>query len=213
MKTVYNKNVLIIGGDTNLGQSIALAFSSESANIIAFGKDREKLADIERTIGTRRKKIRTYRCDLSMRKETLRLFDDIIKYHDRIDILVFADTVATGELFEKRDPEDMVTLVNNALVSNIWFTKIVFSHMLQNNFGEIVYIPQFKPAEGSDGIIEGLCIGGSIAMFEGMRHYLKSANTDIPVIIAHYSGKEHNTDHAAAAVLNAVIKGKKNIRL
>ena len=213
MKTLYNKNVLIVGGDTDLGQAIALAFSTADANIISLGKDREKLADIERVIGTRRKKIRTYRSDLTQRKDTLRLFDDIIKTHDRIDVLVFADTVETGELFEKYDPEAMVALVNNALVANMWFTKIVFSHMKQNNFGEIVYIPQFKPAPGSDGIVEGLCIGGSIAMFEGMRHYLKTANTDIPVIIAHYSSKGQDIKSVATTIVNAVLRGKKNVRI
>ncbi|HEY1406070.1 MAG TPA: SDR family NAD(P)-dependent oxidoreductase [Spirochaetota bacterium] len=213
MKTVYNKNVMIIGAETAIGQAIALEFSKEKANIIAIGSDKEKLGDIERTIGNRRSKIRSYRCDLTLHKETERVLDDILKYHDQIDMLIFANGFESSKLFSQADPDEIVSILNQSFISTVWFTKLIFSHMMERKRGEIVYIPQFHPGQASDGIIEGLCLGGSFAFFEGLRGFFKTINADIPVVIAHYAGKEIDETKSAISIVQAVMKGKTSVRI
>jgi NADP-dependent 3-hydroxy acid dehydrogenase YdfG len=213
MKTLYNKNVLIIGAAGELGQALALEFSKERANIIAVDNRKEALADIERTIGNRRTKIRGYRGDLNARKEAAIIFSDIIKNHDQIDVLVFADSLEIPGQFETTSVDDIENIIGRAIVSTIWVTKFVFNHMIARKKGDIVWIPPFNPAKSTDGIIDGMCGAGLYAMFDGIRRFLGSQSIEVPVLIGHYGDRDTEVARGAYSIVQALVKGKSSVRV
>lgn len=96
MKGIANKNVLITGGSSGIGQAIALRFGQEGSNVaINYRKGQEDAERTEKMIADSRKKMQTMgirdlliQADVSKEEDITRMFQTVLDEWDTLDILI-----------------------------------------------------------------------------------------------------------------------------
>ncbi len=148
-KTSEEKTVLITGSTSGIGLEFVKLCAGLNYNIIAIGRDPEKLKLMKSDIEIKCKvKIETVIVDLSNTEEVLNLFQQIESKNTYIDILINnAGTGVFGE-FKDTDFTKELSMINVNIVALSFITKIVLNKMLIRGNGKILNVAStaaFKP--------------------------------------------------------------------
>lgn len=143
------KTVLITGATSGIGLEFVKIYADLDYNIIAIGRDAEKLkllkSDIEIKYSVN---VSTVMIDLSKTEEVLNLSQHIESEITEIDILINnAGTGVYGE-FKDTDFTKELSMINVNIVALSFITKIVLKKMLNRGKGKILNVAStaaFKP--------------------------------------------------------------------
>jgi NADP-dependent 3-hydroxy acid dehydrogenase YdfG len=210
---LYNQNVLIIGIGSGIGRALAFEFLKERSNIIALDHDKEVLAEIEREIGNRRGKIRSFRGDLSVRKDAERIMKDILHQHDTVDLVVFADRFESGVSFDQMGSEDAEKLIARTFGAVVWTIKYFVQQMNHKKEGGFIWIPPFLSRDGADRIMDAACTNGTLTFIDMMRQSLKKKKAPVSLMTVEISQKWTGDVEAASEIVRSFVKGKSAIKI
>ncbi len=132
-----NKTAIITGGGTGVGRSCASLFCREGANVVIFGRRKEKLNEAVKEIGGN---IHAVNGDLTRNQDIQNLVDTTVKQFGGIDILINNAGMFDTAPFEKMDEAHWDDMLNLNLRSVYKLTQKVIPVMLENNRGSIVHI-------------------------------------------------------------------------
>ncbi len=87
-KAVDRKFVLITGASSGIGRSLALRVAEAGGEVILVSRTREKLDQVAEEVRDGGGSAHVHPCDLSRREEIVRMADQVLAEHGRVDVLV-----------------------------------------------------------------------------------------------------------------------------
>ena len=141
MTNLCNKIALITGSSRGVGLDITKKFLSLGINCIITGKDKERLFSVEHELNKdeRKKRVTAIQCDLRYEDQIDNLYNESIKKHKKIDILVHN----AGALNIKNINQISVKEYNiiNSINAHAPFllTKKILPNMSKNKYGRVIF--------------------------------------------------------------------------
>jgi len=149
-----DKKALVLAASKGIGKGVATALASEGCHVIITSSKNDHLAqakaEIEKKTGG---KVSTYAMDISSPDSVLKISDQILKDHKRIDILV---TNGPGpEVADAANVDD--ALISKAMQTNllsmIAVSKKFLPAMIANKFGRIINLTSTTGKEPDTGMV------------------------------------------------------------
>ncbi|MCX8084856.1 MAG: SDR family NAD(P)-dependent oxidoreductase [Calditerrivibrio sp.] len=143
LKSLKNKNVLITGASSGIGEACVKRFAQESANLIFCSRNIEKLSKIDKEL-KEKYDIKTFYGKVDVRN--LSKIQDFLKSIppelSNIDILINNAGLALGlEKFYEGNYEDWETMIDTNIKGLLYFSKEIANIMLSKNIhGHIINI-------------------------------------------------------------------------
>lgn len=127
--------VLITGATGGIGEALIQVFASERYEIIAVGRNREKLEELEKRFP---KRVAGYSVDLESSDEIDRFFKSV----DNLDINILINGAGVGEIgyFEDISYSDLKSMLNTNVLALTKFTKYFYDKMVKKGEGHIINI-------------------------------------------------------------------------
>jgi NAD(P)-dependent dehydrogenase (short-subunit alcohol dehydrogenase family) len=110
------RSVVITGGSRGLGLVIARQFGEAGAHVTIAARNAAELDRARDTLAERGVDVSTVVCDLTVRSDALRLIDDVVTRHGRVDVLVNNAGVMTVAPIDHMTPGDF----EEAMAVHFW---------------------------------------------------------------------------------------------
>lgn len=178
MDKLKGKTVLVTGGTSGIGGSIAINFAEEGASVIVIGRNVERGHNFIAEAKKRGLNIVFYQCDVTKREELYLLHRELLNNMIYIDILVSnAGMLITGALEEITDEDwDAVYSVN---VKSAMYLCQEFIDELKERQGVILF---------------NASINGLHYYIKGKRSYMYASSKAALIQFAQYMAKNYAPD-------------------
>ncbi|HEX2129370.1 MAG TPA: SDR family NAD(P)-dependent oxidoreductase [Solirubrobacterales bacterium] len=87
-RAVEGKFVLITGASSGIGRALALKVGAAGGEVLLVARTREKLDEVASEIREEGGAAHVHACDLSSREDVVRMADEVLAEHGRVDVLV-----------------------------------------------------------------------------------------------------------------------------
>lgn len=139
---VKNKNILITGASSGLGQHIATLFAQQGANIIICARRETRLKQLEQQLQQQyQAKVHTFVLDINDRKAVSHMLNSLETAGVEIDVLINNAGVSDTKRFLDYTDSDWDTIVNTNLKAPWQCSQEVAHHMVKHKVaGSIINI-------------------------------------------------------------------------
>ena len=141
-----NKTIIISGGGTGIGFSIASAFVAHGANVVITGRRenvlKKAISQIKEDSSLSEKNMIYYKCDMSDEKSVSELFQMVKEKFNKIDIVVNNCGAWRLQKIQDINEDDIEYHFNNNFKATILGTK--FSSIFCEKSGSIINIGSFS---------------------------------------------------------------------
>jgi NAD(P)-dependent dehydrogenase (short-subunit alcohol dehydrogenase family) len=164
-KKLLNKKAIISGGDSGIGQAVAVHFAREGADVAVIYKESEKDArETQRLVEKEGQECILFKGDISKKAFRKNTLEKISKYWKNVDILVNNAGIQfpKGEIEKISDDQINETFKVN-IISMISFTRDCLKVM--NKGARIICTTSVTAYRGSDHLIDYSATKGAIATF------------------------------------------------
>lgn len=164
-KKLLNKKAVISGGDSGIGQAVAIHFAREGADIIVIYKENDKDAkETLRLVEKEGQNCFLMKGDISKKTFRNKCLEKIKKEWKDIDILVNNAGIQFPKSYiEKISDEQISETFNVNIISMISFTRDILKLMKKG--GRIICTTSVTAYRGSDHLIDYSATKGAIATF------------------------------------------------
>jgi len=118
MQDLNNKTVVVTGGNSGIGKSIATAFHHHGAKLAIFGRDQQKLNDVAEELQDR---VMTVQGDIAKLPDIDKLHQQVGETYGKIDVLVVNAGIADNRKIDMVD-EQQFDAIMNVNVKGAYFT-------------------------------------------------------------------------------------------
>ncbi len=176
-----DKVVVITGGSSGVGKSIALQLIKEKCKVIIIGKTKEKVSDTLKELKTISEECSGYVCNINDWKKIKYLIEQIVKKYNKIDFLINNAGYSNYKNFTEQSIDEITDLINTNLLGTIYFCK--FSIPYINNNGHIINIASIAGKIGFPKFsIYCASKFGIIGFSESLYYELKEKSIKVSVI-------------------------------
>lgn len=222
-----NKNVVITGASSGIGEATAIEFAKKGANVILIARSKNKLDTVEQQLSKFDVKTLTCLCDVSNKIQVNQTCEYILKNFSSIDVLV--NNAGFGIL--RKVSELSIEEIESQMATNyfgmVYFTKNLLPIMLKQNSGHIVNVASVAASFGLPGIA-AYCASkfAMLGFSEGLKSELQGTKVKVTVVspimvrtnfFDHESfekvPKKPTTSLSPKTVAKAVIKAANSSRL
>lgn len=139
---VKNKNILITGASSGLGQHIAERFAQEGANVIICARRLERLSALAADLKARfNVNVYTFALDVNDRAAVKDMIKDLENQQVKVDVLINNAGVGDSKRFLDYTDDDWDKIVNTNLKAPWQCSQEVVQHMIRlNKKGSIIHI-------------------------------------------------------------------------
>ncbi|MEO8403276.1 MAG: SDR family oxidoreductase [Chitinophagaceae bacterium] len=149
-KENMNKVAIVTGGASGIGLAIAEKFAANNIYTIVIGRDKNKLAAVEKTIGSNGT---TIQFDLTELKKIPALIQDIHQQHGHIDILVNNAGINQKKEFTEVTDDDFQNILSTNVNAVFAISREVVKVMEKQGSGSIVNISSMAALYGIPKVI------------------------------------------------------------
>jgi 3-oxoacyl-[acyl-carrier protein] reductase len=147
-----DKVVLVTGASRGIGKAIATAYAKLGAIVIAnYNKSKEESLGLVKELNNNGYSIEAIQADVSKSKEAEKMVDEIIRKHNRIDILINNAGIRKDGFLAMMSEEDWDDVINVNLKSVFNVTKWVSRAMVSERKGKIINISSVSALKGVAG--------------------------------------------------------------
>ncbi len=146
------KTILVTGGARGIGKAICLKFAQEGANVLFTDiNDNDDFHATQKALAEINPRCQGYISDASNLEDSVKLIDQIIDEHGRLDALVNNAGITRDTLLMRmtEDQWDLVMKINLKSVFNM--TKAVQKYMLKQKTGSIINMSSVVGVGGNAG--------------------------------------------------------------
>lgn len=160
-----NRVAIITGGDSGIGQAVAVAFAKEGADIVVAYYSEQQDADITvKMVEREGRRCTLVKCDLKQERSAKQVVDTALKEYGHIDILV--NNIAVQ--YPQNSIEDItVEQLNNTFSTNIisyfFMTNAVLPHLKEGS--SIINTTSVTAYKGDPTLIDYSATKGAIVSF------------------------------------------------
>ena len=134
------KVALITGGNSGIGNGMAITLAKAHAKIAIIGKDIDKLSQAKTEIEGLGTECFALKADITNPAEVKVAVDTIIAHYSRIDILINNAGTSLVAPAENMENADYLNVINLNLNATYYMAKEVGKHMIVQKYGKIINI-------------------------------------------------------------------------
>ncbi len=135
------KIVLITGASTGIGAELAKCFAQDGYSLILVAQNQERLEAFAQDLYKKyRVRIKTFTKDLSKRKSSEEMYEELLKHNLEVDILVNNVGVGLYGKFTDRTFAEHTSLYNLNMFTPTYLTHLLLPHMIERNEGKILNV-------------------------------------------------------------------------
>lgn len=131
---------IVVGGAQGIGKAIAARLAREGAHVV--------IADVDRTMMARTAKemieggagVRKVVCDVRRRSQVERMVASVMRWHRRIDVLMYVAGVGKGVPFTETSEKLWDWTVDTNLKGAFLVARAVVPHMIKQGSGKLVFM-------------------------------------------------------------------------
>jgi len=131
---------LVVGGAQGIGKAIALRLAREGARLVIGDIDRPMLLRTAREIRAAGGEVRAQYCDVRRPKLVERMVKQVVRWHGRIDILIYVAGVGKGVPFLRTDEKLWDWTLDINLKGAYLTARAVVPHMMKRRRGKLVFM-------------------------------------------------------------------------
>ena len=135
------KVVLVTGSSKGIGESCIRRFAKENYDVVInYNDSKESAFKLKEEVESLGIKALCIKCDISNEDEIKNMVDSIIQEFGRIDVLVNNAAIDMPCLFEEKNKEDFLKILDVNLVGTFLVSKYVSKYMKEQKSGNIINI-------------------------------------------------------------------------
>ena len=168
MENTYFKNkvAIVTGASRGIGRAIAESLSLHGARVIANYHNSEKeITSLVKAMQNKHCEIEALRADVTNGKEVEKMVDEVVKRHERIDILINNAGLRRDSFLALMSDEDWEAVIDTNLKSVYHVTKWVSRIMMRQREGNIVNISSLSAFKGLAGQTNYAASKGGVISF------------------------------------------------
>lgn len=131
---------LVVGGAQGIGKAIAVRLAREGAHVAIADIDRTMMARTAKEISAEGGSVRTFACDVQKKPQVERTVAQVIRWRQRIDVLMYIAGVGTSVPFVKSDVKHWDWTIGINLRGGFLFARAVAVHMVKQRRGKLVFM-------------------------------------------------------------------------
>ena len=209
MFNIKDKNIIVTGASSGLGQHIAEFFASHGANIIICARRAERLEQLQQKIALQYAvKIYSYQFDINDRQAVQAMLSDLESKQVQVDVLINNAGVGNSKRFLENIDDDWDLVLGTNLKAPWMCSQEVVKHMGKHKVkGSIVNITSILSQSINLGV-SPYCASkaGLRHLTEVMAAELARYNVRVNAIAPGYMVTEINEDYLLSDVGQAILK-------
>ncbi len=131
---------LVVGGAQGIGKAISARLAREGASLVIGDIDRKMMALTAREITQGGGRVRAVFCDVRRRREVEQMVAQTLRWHGRIDILMYIAGVGKSVPFVKTEDKHWDWTVDINLKGAFLVARAVVPHMIRRGLGKLVFM-------------------------------------------------------------------------
>jgi len=177
---LQNKKILITGASGGIGKAICKKFIENGSTLICTSSSAERMNLLKNEFGNNHY---FYELDLSKIENLKIKIKEIIKEHQRIDILINNAGHTEDNLFIRMKDEQWQKVIDINLNSNFYLIKEIMPSMLKNKKGTIIGISSVVALTGNPGQANYTASkSGLISMYKSLALEVAQRNINVNLI-------------------------------
>ena len=144
---ISNKHVLITGGGTGIGRTIALLFADEGAKVTITGRRSKVLKEV----AEKRINISAFQMDVSNEKEVTSVISHAVSQFGPIQVCVANAGIAEGKKLQNTDLEFWQKIMSTNLDGTFLTIRESMRSMLKTDWGRVIAISSIAGIKGLKG--------------------------------------------------------------
>ena len=144
MFNLTGKVALITGATGGLGRPTALGLADLGADIVAVGRNEEKLAQVKREVESLGRRALAIRADVTNVKDVENMVKQAVDYFGRIDVLVTYAGANVVKPAEEYSYEDWKNVIDTQLTGTFLTCREVGKVMIRQRKGKIILISSVR---------------------------------------------------------------------
>jgi 3-oxoacyl-[acyl-carrier protein] reductase len=145
------QNAFVTGGTRGIGKAIAEGLAKKGVNVIVAGRNVDAAAEVAATLSLHGVKTRGLRLDVSNAGEVEKVFEEIRKEFNRIDILINNAGITKDGLLMRMREDAWDAVININLKGVFLCSKEAIKDMAKQRYGRIVNITSVAAFMGNPG--------------------------------------------------------------
>lgn len=184
MRDFRNKTVLITGASSGIGESLALAFAQEGANLLLVARDRERLAAVQAQCAARGVSARVAVVDVIDEAQVRALAEDIAAQGGHVDVLVNNAGVVMGGLCWEVETADWRRLHDLNVMGVVHGIRAFVPRMIERaQGGHVVNLASVSGLVGAPGMSTYSATKFAVVgLSESLRHELHRHRIGVSVV-------------------------------
>jgi len=152
MQLLKGKTAIVTGATRGIGKGVALKLAEQGANIaFTYVSSAEKALALENELQAFGVKVKSYKSDASLMKDSEELIKNVLDNFESIDVLVNNAGITKDNLLMRMSEEDFDRVLEVNLKSIFNMTKAVQRTMLKQRSGSIVNMTSVVGVKGNAG--------------------------------------------------------------
>lgn len=145
-----NKVVIVTGGSSGIGKSLAHEFGHQGYSVVITGRNEERLHQTAEGLAQERIAHLPVVADVSQEEDNQQLVEQVLSTFGRIDVLINNAGVSMRALFEEVDLGVIRQLMDINFFGTVYATKYALPHIIQNQ-GSVVGVSSIAGNVGLPG--------------------------------------------------------------
>jgi NAD(P)-dependent dehydrogenase (short-subunit alcohol dehydrogenase family) len=134
------KVALVVGGAQGIGKAMAARLAREGARLVIADIDRPMMARTAKEISAAGGSVRTAVCDVQKRSQVERTVAQIIRWHQRIDVMAYVAGVSKGSPFVQTSEKLWDWTLGINLRGGFLCARAVAPQMIKQRSGKLVFM-------------------------------------------------------------------------
>jgi len=149
--TFTNRTALVTGAGRGIGKAIAEKLASQGVKVICVSKNPDSCGGVAAAVTAAGGKAFAYPVDVADSAAVKVTCEQILKDHERVDILINNAGITKDTLLLRMSDEDWHSVLNTNLSSCFYFTKALLQPMARARWGRIINISSVVGIMGNAG--------------------------------------------------------------
>jgi len=131
---------LVVGGAQGIGKAIAVRLAREGARVVIADIDRPMMARTVGELWPQGGRARQVLCDVRRPRQVNRMVEQVLRWHGRIDVLMYITGVGKTVPFTRTDERHWDWTVDTNLKGAFLVARAVVPHMIKRRRGKLVFM-------------------------------------------------------------------------